>query len=99
LAGAIAEGLIPAPRYLYTGPALSQTGGHGDPRAVDRDVCACHRNMVEVVDGVDAVRRAVRDRFRRGAHAIKLMTSGGVVSLTDPIRVPQYSPEEVRPAT
>ena len=24
------------------------------------------------------------------------MTSGGVVSLTDPIRVPQYSPEEVR---
>jgi imidazolonepropionase-like amidohydrolase len=38
----------------------------------------------------------VRDRFRRGAHAIKIMASGGVVSLTDPIRVPQYSAEEIR---
>jgi imidazolonepropionase-like amidohydrolase len=27
------------------------------------------------------------------------MTSGGVISLTDPIRVPQYSPEEVRAVT
>jgi imidazolonepropionase-like amidohydrolase len=96
LARAIAEGLIPAPRYLYTGPALSQTGGHGDPRDVDADLCGCHEYMTEVVDGVDAVRRAVRDRFRRGAHAIKIMTSGGVISLTDPIRIPQYSAEEVR---
>jgi len=99
LGRAIAEGMIPAPRYLYTGPGLSQTGGHGDARDVDRDVCAGHSHMVEVVDGVEAVRRAVRDRFRRGAHAIKLMTSGGVMSLTDPIRIPQYSADEVRAAT
>jgi imidazolonepropionase-like amidohydrolase len=99
LALAIAEGLIPAPRYLYTGAALSQTGGHGDPRGVDMDVCGCHGHMTEVVDGVDAVRTAVRDRFRRGAHAIKIMTSGGVMSLSDPIRIPQYSAEEVRVAT
>ncbi|HYQ70185.1 amidohydrolase family protein [Actinophytocola sp.] len=96
---AIGEGLIPAPRYLYTGAALSQTGGHGDPRGVDMDVCGCADHMTEVVDGVDAVRKAVRDRFRRGAHAIKIMTSGGVMSLSDPIRIPQYSAEEVRVAT
>ncbi|MFC9995329.1 amidohydrolase family protein [Nocardia sp. NPDC127526] len=99
LARAISEGLIESPRYLYTGAALSQTGGHGDPRGVDMDVCGCHSNMTEVVDGVDAVRLAVRDRFRRGAHAIKMMTSGGVMSLTDPIRIPQYSAEEIRVAT
>lgn len=99
LARAIAEGLIPAPRYLYTGAALSQTGGHGDPRGVDSDVCGCHAHGSEVVDGVDAVRTAVRDRFRRGAHAIKMMTSGGVMSLSDPIRVPQYSAEEISAAT
>lgn len=99
LARAIAEGLIPAPRYLYTGAALSQTGGHGDPRGVDMDVCGCHEHGTEVVDGVDAVRTAVRDRFRRGAHAIKMMTSGGVMSLSDPIRVPQYSAEEISAAT
>lgn len=99
LARAITEGLIPAPRYLYTGPALSQTGGHGDPRDVDSDLCGCHEFMNEIVDGVDALRHAVRDRFRRGAHAIKIMASGGVVSLTDPIRVPQYSSEEIRAVT
>ncbi|MFC4857713.1 metal-dependent hydrolase family protein [Actinophytocola glycyrrhizae] len=98
LARAIAEGTIRAPRYLYTGAALSQTGGHGDPRGVDNDVCGCHGHTSEVVDGVDAVRTAVRDRFRRGAHAIKMMTSGGVMSLADPIRVPQYSAEEIRAA-
>lgn len=99
LARAIDEGLLPSPRYLYTGAALSQTGGHGDPRGVDMDVCGCHTHGSEVVDGVDAVRTAVRDRFRRGAHAIKMMTSGGVMSLSDPIRVPQYSAEEIRAAT
>lgn len=99
LARALEEGLVLAPRYLYTGPALSQTGGHGDPRPGDHDLCVGHTHMTEVVDGVDAVRTAVRERFRRGAHAIKIMTSGGVVSLTDPIRRPQYSPEEVRAIT
>jgi imidazolonepropionase-like amidohydrolase len=96
LARAIAEGLLPSPRYLWTGAALSQTGGHGDVRAPDSDLCGCGAHTVEVVDGVDPLRRAVRDRFRRGAHAIKVMASGGVVSLTDPIRIPQYSAEELR---
>jgi imidazolonepropionase-like amidohydrolase len=98
-ARAIREGLIPSPRYLYTGAALSQTGGHGDSREADSDLCGCQHHMNEVVDGVDALRLAARDRFRRGAHAIKIMTSGGVVSLTDPIRIPQYSAEEVRAVT
>src|SRR2546426_8314494 len=35
----------------------------------------------------------------RSAHAIKIMTSGGVMSLADPIRIPQYSPEEIRAVT
>ncbi len=52
--------------------------------------------MCSVVDGVSDLRRAVRDRFRAGSHAIKIITSGGVISLTDPIRVPQYSSEEIR---
>ncbi|QWF83019.1 metal-dependent hydrolase family protein [Amycolatopsis sp. CA-230715] len=99
LAAAIDQGLIASPQYFYTGAALSQTGGHGDPRAADSDLCACHHHTTEVVDGVDALRRAVRDRFRRGAHAIKIMTSGGVMSLTDPIRIPQYAPEEIRAVT
>ncbi|MFF8892788.1 metal-dependent hydrolase family protein [Brevibacterium casei] len=93
---AVDSGLIDSPRYLFTGPALSQTGGHGDPRAEHIDVCFGHGHMCEVVDGVDALRLAVRDRLRTGAHAIKVMTSGGVFSLTDPVRVPQYSAEELQ---
>lgn len=96
LARAAAAGIFASPRYLYTGPALSQTGGHGDPRPAEMDLCCRGRHLCEVVDGVDDLRRAVRDRFRRGAHAIKLMTSGGVVSPTDPIRVPQYAADEIR---
>lgn len=96
LSRAIKGGLFPSPRYYFTGPALSQTGGHGDPRSADVDVCFSHGHMCAVVDGVDDLRKAVRDRFRTGSHAIKVMTSGGVVSLTDPIRQPQYSGEEIR---
>jgi imidazolonepropionase-like amidohydrolase len=95
LARAIDEGLVTAPRYLYTGGALSQTGGHGDGREAGEDLCG-HQHFAEVVDGVDALRTAVRERFRHGAHAIKIMASGGVVSPTDPIRSPQYSAEEIR---
>lgn len=99
LSRAIDASLFNSPRYLFTGPALSQTGGHGDPRAEHVDICFSHGHMCEVVDGVDALRLAVRNRLRTGAHAIKIMTSGGVFSLADPLRIPQYSPEEVRAVT
>jgi imidazolonepropionase-like amidohydrolase len=99
LAAAIAEGLLPSPRYLYTCQGLSQTGGHGDPRHAEEPGGHFCGVSVEVVDGVDALRVAVRDRFRRGAHAIKIMASGGVISPTDPIRPPQYSAEEIRAVT
>ncbi len=98
LANAITEGLFPSPGYFYTGAALSQTGGHGDFSDGDYDVCGAHNHASEVVDGVDEVRRVVRERFRRGAHAIKIMASGGVISPSDPLRIPQYSPEEIQMA-
>ncbi|KAM9863248.1 amidohydrolase family protein [Leucobacter sp. BZR 635] len=99
LAHAVDASLFDSPRYLFTGPALSQTGGHGDPRSEHVDICFSHGHMCEVVDGVEALRLAVRNRLRTGAHAIKIMTSGGVFSLADPLPIPQYSPEEVRVVT
>lgn len=100
LADAIEAGLILAPLYLFTGPGLSQTGGHGDNRPGDLALWACGGpHMTEVVDGVDALRRTARERLRTGAHAIKIFTSGGVISPTDPLRNPQYSADEVRAVT
>jgi imidazolonepropionase-like amidohydrolase len=100
IAKAIETGVTRAPRYLYSGPALSQTGGHGDHRPAELDLYACAGpHMTEVVDGVDNLRRATRERLRKGAHVIKIFTSGGVASPTDPLRNPQYSAEEVRAVT
>lgn len=95
---AIDAGIVNGPRYLFTGEALSQTGGHADVREAGYDTCFSHGHIGEIVDGVDAVRRTARERFRTGAHCLKIMASGGVVSPTDPLRILQYSPEEIRAA-
>jgi imidazolonepropionase-like amidohydrolase len=51
-----------------------------------------------IADGVDAVRRAVREELRQGASHIKIMASGGVASPTDPLDRCQYSDEEISAA-
>jgi len=93
---ALDRGVISGPRYLYTGPALSQTGGHGDPRSAEMELEFSRGHSNEIVDGVADLQRAVRDRFRTGAHAIKIMASGGVISPVDPLEIPQYSAEEIQ---
>lgn len=91
---ALEEGVIAGPRYYFTGPALSQTGGHSDPRHPHTSG-PLPRLVGEVADGVDTLRRVVRERFRTGAHAVKIVTSGGVISPNDPISGSQYSPDEI----
>ena len=49
-----------------------------------------------MADGVDSVRKAAREELRKGAHAIKIMASGGVASPTDPVDNTQYSRDEIR---
>ncbi len=103
LARALNEGLIQGPRLFYGGRILSQTGGHADIRSADRGdapACACGNAsprslFASVVDGVDAVRAAVREEFRKGAHHIKIMASGGVTSPTDPLESSQFSDAEI----
>ncbi|MDD9990567.1 MAG: amidohydrolase family protein [Rhodospirillales bacterium] len=100
LALAVERGLIAGPRILFAGRGLSQTGGHGDMRNQTRfEPCGCagyHGPLTQVADGVDAVRQVTREELRKGAHQIKMMVSGGVLSPTDPIWMDQYSDEEIR---
>ncbi|MGY8525844.1 amidohydrolase family protein [Paracidovorax citrulli] len=101
LSQAIATGLVPGPRIFPSGKALSQTGGHGDfrPRGDVLEPCSCAFRagaIARVVDGVDAVRLAVREEIQKGATQIKIMASGGVASPTDPIANTQYSEAEIR---
>jgi imidazolonepropionase-like amidohydrolase len=103
LARAVAEGLIRAPRYLYAGKILSMTGGHGDFRTIeeinhDHELGGCvpSNSFCVIADGVDECIKAAREQLRRGAHCIKIMGSGGVLSPTDPIWMNQYREDEIR---
>ena len=101
LAQAVDEGYIRGPRVFFGGKGLSQTGGHGDHRPAGRDAFDrdyCRPTHCTVVDGVDAVRLAVRDELRRGAHHIKLMLGGGIASPTDRIDSTQFSVAEIEAA-
>lgn len=101
LARAVDEGLIAGPRILYSGKALSQTGGHGDMRGAGENVWDDHYalpGLGRICNGVAAVREAARDEIRRGASQVKIMAGGGIASYTDPIANDQFSEEEIRAA-
>eukprot|EP00850_Spirogloea_muscicola_P016127 SM000129S26114 [mRNA] locus=s129:51274:53456:+ [translate_table: standard] len=93
LAQAVEEGLFVGPRILFSGHALSQTGGHGDLRRKGEEqlaACPCselfanaNTTIGRVCDGIPEVRRAARYELRKGAHQVKVMASGGVASPTD----------------
>ena len=95
------DGTVIGPRLFVSGPALSPTGGHGDfrPRSdrLQPIGCGCLRlASTRVVDGVDEVRRTVRELLQMGADQIKIMSSGGVASPTDPVNALGYSLDETR---
>ncbi len=98
---AVEEGEIVGPRMFIAGRALTQTGGHGDSRRRTdmTEPCRCADALAitgQIADGVDEIRKAVREELRQGADQIKIMVSGGVSSPHDPLECDQYSPEEIR---
>jgi imidazolonepropionase-like amidohydrolase len=90
---------VAGPTILPSGSFISQTGGHGDPRTPgELHPPAAIPGLVafsELADGPDAVRRAAREQFRRGATQIKVMASGGIMSETDPADRVQFSRDEL----
>jgi imidazolonepropionase-like amidohydrolase len=100
---AIDAGLIPGPRLFPSGPALCQSGGHGDlgpaflPHHHDPGTPGLAQMSI-VCDGPDGVRVAARTAFRRGATQLKVIISGGVVSLTDRIEDSQFTVQELQAA-
>ena len=80
---AIAKGIVEGPRMWVAGPSLGPTGGHEDaangmdPELLDPTWTA------NVVDSPYDGRRIVRELHRKGADLIKIMPSGGVLSIGD----------------
>lgn len=94
------EGLIPMPRVIRSGKALSQTGGHCDFRGRYDDIPAPKTGfrlgaLGRICDGVTEVRRAAREEIKQGAAFIKIMANGGVASPTDPIHFLGFAREEI----
>ena len=64
---AVDRGLIEGPRVRAAGRVVTMTGGHG--HFIGREA-----------DGPDEVRKAVRAEIKGGAHFIKVMATGGVLT-------------------
>ena len=77
---AINMGEVVGPRFIASGRALTQTAGHGDPRGMPLEWVRGGRVggifYTIICDGIDEVRRTVREQIRTGADIIKFMASG-----------------------
>ena len=73
------------PTVVASGPPLTSLRGH------------CW-SMGGEVTGVEAIRRAVRERHERGADVVKLMASGGAMTTTTDVLACQFTLEEVQAA-
>jgi imidazolonepropionase-like amidohydrolase len=97
LAKAINAGKVPGPRIIAAGKAIGSTGGHADPtNGWSRGIEPVGDTEDAVVDSPDAARKAVRQRYKEGARTIKIMASGGVLSLETHGAAPQMTEEEIR---
>jgi imidazolonepropionase-like amidohydrolase len=98
---AIGEGTMRGPRIRSAGYFLSQTGGHADDHFlplewVDARTSRRDMSMSLICDGVAECMRAARYALREGADFIKIMASGGVMSMVDRPEHTQFTPEEIK---
>ncbi len=95
LRNAINAGLVPGPRMLVAVHAIGATGGHGDGTPFPPERVKPSGPIDGVCNGADECRAAVRFQIKYGADVIKVMPSGGVLSLSDPVDAPELSQAEM----
>jgi imidazolonepropionase-like amidohydrolase len=93
---AIDDGLFVGPRLTGAGHYLSVTGGGGDINFLSPEVHVLADGLI--VDGVDEVRRAVREEIKYGSDWIKLLVTGAFMSAGDNPADVHFSPEEIAAA-
>jgi imidazolonepropionase-like amidohydrolase len=82
---AIDKGLTPGPRIIGAGLAICMIGGHA-------------RFIGQEVEGVEQVRKVVREQIDAGAEVIKVIASGGVLTPGTSPDQAQMTIEELRAA-
>jgi imidazolonepropionase-like amidohydrolase len=96
LRNAINSDVTTGPTVLTAVHSIGSTGGHCDQGPFPPDRMAPLGIMDGVCNGADECRAAVRYQLKWGADVIKICSSGGVLSETDPVDVPQLTPDELR---
>jgi imidazolonepropionase-like amidohydrolase len=94
LRNAIDAGKVTGPRLKVAGLSIGSTGSHGDLTGFSPYLK--FERFSGVADGVDAVRKLVRQNVKYGADVIKMIASAGVLSEEESVGAPQYSFEEMK---
>lgn len=96
LRNAIAKGFVEGPRMFVAGPPLGPTGGHGDPaNGLDPDLSNPTWALSQI-DSADEARKTVRTLRRIGVDLIKIMPSGGVLSIGDNPKQQLMADDEIK---
>src|SRR3954451_2575848 len=95
LRNAINAGIAVGPRMLIANHGIGSTGGHADGAPYPPDRVKPGGPIEGICNGPDQCREAVRFQIKYGADVIKCMPSGGVLSLADPVDVPELTQEEM----
>jgi imidazolonepropionase-like amidohydrolase len=95
LRNAINAGVAEGPRMLTAAHGIGSPGGHFDELSYPPDRVRPEGPIEGICSGADACREAVRYQMKWGADVIKIAASGGVLSESDPVDVPQLTPEEL----
>jgi len=95
LRNAINAGVAEGPRILTAVHAIGSTAGHADGPPVPPDRIKPGGPIEGICNGADECRAAVRYQIKYGADVIKVVPSGGVLSLTDPVDASEMTQDEV----
>ena len=98
LRDAIRDGVVPGPRILASGPALSIVGGHGDVSGFKPEVNAA-LDGGNTCTGPDQCALRVREWAKKGADLIKITSTGGVLSQQGRGLEGHFEPAEIRAIT
>jgi imidazolonepropionase-like amidohydrolase len=94
---AINAGRVKGPRVFTAGRSIATTGGHGDPTNGWASFLRTDERLSDgVMNSPGEAARAVRQRYKDGADAIKITATGGVLSVAKSGHNPQFTEEEVR---
>ncbi|HYH09902.1 MAG TPA: amidohydrolase family protein [Thermoanaerobaculia bacterium] len=97
LRNGIMNGYIVGPRMLVAVHPIGATGGHADAPAYPPSRGIPQLGPMQgICNSPEECRTAVRHQVKYGADVIKVMPSGGVLSLGDSVDLPQLTSEEMR---